>query len=72
MKIKKVKIIKASLNTYWYAKNIGEEFYTVDSFVIHTGLHEGKRLWLDEKDIEVIEEFEGKTVNKILTIIERI
>lgn len=76
MKIKRVKVTQASQRTYWYAKNIGQEFYVsyagnhfdvLKYKVIPIGDHNHESLpnYLDKNDVEVLEEFDGNIIEKI-------
>ena len=76
MKIKLVKVTQASQRTYWYANKIGYEFYVYQEGpnldvlkykVIPVGDYNPKSLpsYLDENDIEILEEFDGNIIEKI-------
>lgn len=78
MKIKRVKVKQAALNSYWYADKIGEEFYVeglamtermipgwCSYRVIPLGTHENGKPeghYLDVGDVEVLEEIEGEVI----------
>lgn len=82
MNIKRVKITSATLDTYWYKENVGQELYVTsfdmfdNSFkyrVIETGLHDDKKTprYLEYGDVEVIEEFEGDVIEQTIISIRR-
>ena len=70
MKGYRIKVIKSNLNTYWYAKHIGEEFWAVlaeniDSSQDYKVILEGitplsgfGTKWINFDDCEIIKESE--------------
>ena len=76
MKILKVRIINSHLPSYWYAKDIGKTFYVVErhmeNWLIEDSQYEAIlpgefheepiRSFINKKDVEIIEEFDGEVV----------
>jgi len=65
----KVKIVKASGNTYWYSNRIGEEFevveHTISKYrVINTNWY------LDKDDVEIIEDASKLNVNGAVELLQ--
>ncbi len=82
MKIKRVKVTRASLSTYWYTKNVGQEFYvapfnmfdsTFKYRVIEIGLYDFQQTprYFDYDDVDVLEEFEGEVIEQTIISIRR-
>lgn len=81
MKIKRVRITKAALSSYWYADKIGQEFYLLpfpdcDRYEViqigtHIANHWPTRVYLTEGDFDVLETFDGEVVKRFTISIER-
>jgi len=78
MLIRRVKIISAGMQTYWYANNIGEEFFVTNKIdsdwndnykVIPVGVDSDYGMcYIEKSDVEIIESFNGDIVTEIRVV----
>ncbi len=78
MIIRRVKIISAGMPSYWYARNVGEEFFVknqIDSDwndnyqVIPVGVDSDYGMcYIEKGDVEIIEVFDGEVLTEIKVV----
>lgn len=78
MIIRRVKIISAGMQTYWYALHIGREFFVTNQInsdwndnykVIPVGVDSDYGMcYIEKGDVEIIEAFKGEVVTEIRVV----
>jgi hypothetical protein len=81
MKVKRVRIKKANLGTYWYANQIGEEFdiigykdWKLRYQVIDVGTFNERPMprYIEADDCEVVNEFDADILESVTITIQKI
>jgi hypothetical protein len=76
--ILQIEVTKSSLQSYWYAKRVGEIFYAVDTFgdtmrylLVEEGVkeYEQPNRYFNKADVKILSEFNGKIVTETITSI---
>ena len=78
MIIRRVKIIRAGMPSYWYANHIGTEFFVTNQIdsdwndnyeVIPVGVDSDYGMcYIEKGDVEIIEVFDGEVVTEIRVV----